>query len=54
MPYSDAARFALRGDALGRDEYKFLRDREWIPDPAAQEHVWNCYGTLNSVVEVKA
>jgi len=39
--------------APGRYEYKYVRDGEWIPDPLAQEHVWNRYGTLNSVLEVR-
>ncbi len=40
--------------APGRYEYKFVVDGEWMPDPLARENVWNCHGTLNSVVEVRA
>jgi hypothetical protein len=40
--------------APGRYEYKFVVGREWIPDPLARESVWNCHGTLNSVIEVRA
>ena len=40
--------------APGRYEYKFMVDGEWVPDPLAREQVWNQYGTLNSVVEVRA
>jgi 1,4-alpha-glucan branching enzyme len=38
--------------APGRHQYKFVVDGEWIPDPSAQEHVWNQHGTLNSVIEL--
>jgi 1,4-alpha-glucan branching enzyme len=37
----------------GRYEYKFWVDGEWIPDLLGYEVVRNCYGTLNSVVEVQ-
>ena len=40
--------------APGRYEYKFVVDGQWIPDPLADEHVWNHHGTLNSVIEVRA
>jgi 1,4-alpha-glucan branching enzyme len=40
--------------APGRYQYKFRVDGEWVPDPLAREQVWNQYGTLNSVVEVRA
>ena len=40
--------------APGRYEYKFLVDGQWAPDPRARENVMNEFGTLNSVVEVKA
>lgn len=40
--------------APGRYEYKFVVGGEWIPDPLARENVWNCHGTLNSVIEVRA
>ncbi len=38
----------------GRYQYKFLVDGEWIPDPNACENFVNQYGTLNSVVEIRA
>jgi 1,4-alpha-glucan branching enzyme len=38
----------------GRYEYKFLVDGQWMPDLHAAENVMNGYGTLNSVVEVRA
>ena len=38
--------------APGRYEYKFWVDGEWVPDPLAQEHVGNQFGTLNSVIKV--
>ena len=38
----------------GRHEYKFVVDGHWVPDPNAQQHEFNGYGTLNSVVEVRA
>ena len=37
----------------GRHEYKFYVDGEWVPDPLAQEQVFNQFGTLNSVIEVR-
>jgi 1,4-alpha-glucan branching enzyme len=40
--------------APGRYEYKFVVDGAWKPDPRASETVSNGFGTLNSVVEVKA
>jgi hypothetical protein len=40
--------------APGRYQYKFLADGEWLLDPAAQQNVPNEYGSLNSVVEVRA
>ena len=40
--------------APGRYQYKFLVDGDWIVDPAAQKNVPNDYGSLNSVVEVRA
>ena len=39
--------------ALGRYQYKFIVDGEWIPDSAAQQNVPNEHGSLNSVVEVQ-
>jgi hypothetical protein len=38
----------------GRYQYKFIVDGQWMPDPLARENVFNEYGTLNSVVEVRA
>jgi hypothetical protein len=38
----------------GRYEYKFVRDGEWMPDLLARENVLNGYGTLNSVIELRA
>jgi hypothetical protein len=40
--------------APGRYEYKFVRDGEWMPDLLTRENVLNGYGTLNSVIEVRA
>jgi 1,4-alpha-glucan branching enzyme len=40
--------------APGRYQYKFLVDGEWLLDPAARKNVPNEYGSLNSVVEVRA
>ena len=40
--------------APGRYQYKFIVEGVWIPDPLAQENVWNQHGTLNSVIEVRA
>lgn len=40
--------------APGRYEYKFIVDGQWTLDPQARESVWNCHGTLNSVVQVWA
>ena len=40
--------------APGRYQYKFIVDGEWLLDPAAQKNVPNEYGSLNSVVEVRA
>jgi Glycogen recognition site of AMP-activated protein kinase len=38
----------------GRYEYKFLVDGQWMPDLHAAENVMNDYGTLNSVMEIRA
>jgi 1,4-alpha-glucan branching enzyme len=37
----------------GRHEYKFWVDGEWVPDPLAQQQVFNQFGSLNSVIEVR-
>ena len=39
--------------APGRYHYKFVVDGRWKSDPAAQNHVPNEHGSLNSVVEVR-
>ena len=38
----------------GRYQYKFVIDGQWLHDPAARENVPNQYGSLNSVMEVRA
>jgi 1,4-alpha-glucan branching enzyme len=38
---------------LGRYEYKFVVDGNWLHDPDARENVSNIFGSLNSVVEVR-
>ena len=38
----------------GRYQYKFIVDGQWVPDREARESVFNEYGSLNSVIEVKA
>jgi 1,4-alpha-glucan branching enzyme len=40
--------------APGRYQYKFVIDGEWIADPAARENVPNEYGSVNSLLEVRA
>ncbi len=40
--------------APGHYQYKLIVDGEWIVDPAAQKSVPNGYGSLNSVIEVRA
>jgi 1,4-alpha-glucan branching enzyme len=40
--------------APGRYEYKFVVDGEWLPDVHASQTVLNQYGTLNSVLQVRA
>ncbi len=37
---------------LGRYQYKFVVDGEWVHDAAASENVRNHHGSLNSIVEV--
>jgi 1,4-alpha-glucan branching enzyme len=39
---------------LGRYQYKFIVDGEWIHDPAARENSPNSHGSMNSVIEVRA
>jgi 1,4-alpha-glucan branching enzyme len=38
----------------GRYEYKFVVDGKWKVDPRSQQFSPNAFGTLNSVIEVKA
>jgi 1,4-alpha-glucan branching enzyme len=40
--------------APGRYEYKFVIDGKWKIDPRAHQFSPNGFGTLNSVIEVKA
>ena len=39
--------------APGTYEYKFLVNGIWYTDHRADRQVMNCYGTLNSVIEVR-
>jgi len=39
---------------VGNYQYKFLVDGEWVLDPAAPKRIPNQYGSLNSVLEVRA
>jgi 1,4-alpha-glucan branching enzyme len=36
----------------GKYEYKFLIDGVWKEDPHNQETCFNCFGTLNSIVDL--
>lgn len=45
---------ATVGLVPGRYQYKFLVDGEWIADPTAQESVRNEFGSVNSVLQVRA
>ncbi len=36
----------------GRYEYKFFLDSRWVEDTPGAEHVLNCFGTQNYVLEV--
>jgi 1,4-alpha-glucan branching enzyme len=38
---------------IGRHEYKFIVDGNWVHDPDARENVPNSFGSLNSVLEVQ-
>ena len=38
---------------LGRYEYRFVVDGEWLCDPAATEQASNPYGDFNSVLVVR-
>ncbi len=37
---------------VGRYEYRFIADGEWMNDPRARESVQNAFGSTNSVVVV--
>jgi 1,4-alpha-glucan branching enzyme len=37
---------------VGRHEYKFVVNGDWVCDPAGTEQLGNGHGTLNSVIEV--
>jgi 1,4-alpha-glucan branching enzyme len=39
---------------VGRHEYKFVVDGNWVHDPDARENVRNSFGSFNSVLEVQA
>jgi hypothetical protein len=36
----------------GKYEYKFFVDGEWKEDPRNEQTCRNCFGTLNSILEV--
>jgi len=38
--------------SIGRYEYKFLVDGEWLHDPKNDQVCYNQHGTLNSVITV--
>lgn len=38
----------------GRYEYKFFVDGEWRMDDGREGRCWNCFGTLNSVIDVES
>ena len=38
---------------LGRYEYRFVVDGQWVDDPAATELIPNPFGTANAVLEVR-
>lgn len=38
---------------VGKHEYKFVVDGEWVPDPSCPRKVVNTFGTENSVLEVQ-
>lgn len=37
----------------GRYEYKFLVDGSWVNDPGCANSIGNCFGSQNSIIEVK-
>jgi 1,4-alpha-glucan branching enzyme len=38
----------------GRYQYKFVVDGQWLPDPNAHAFVPNDFGSLNSLIDVRA
>ena len=36
----------------GTYEYKFVVDGQWVEDPLNEQRCPNCFGTVNSVIEV--
>jgi len=36
----------------GKYEYKFLIDGEWKEDPESKEICPNCFGTMNSILDL--
>jgi hypothetical protein len=36
----------------GEYEYKFLVDGSWVEDPRNDKQSLNCFGTLNSVIQI--
>ena len=36
----------------GKYEYKFLADGQWVIDPQNKQSTMNCFGTLNSVIDL--
>jgi hypothetical protein len=38
----------------GRYQYKFVVDGQWLADSSASENVFNPFGSLNSVIEIRA
>jgi len=36
----------------GRYRYRFVKDGEWIEDPANANHALNPYGQMDSLIEV--
>ena len=51
---SDQGTYRLEFLPPGRYEYKFVIDGKWKIDPRAHQFSPNSFGTLNSVIEVKA
>jgi hypothetical protein len=38
----------------GLYQYKFVVDGQWLPDPNAHAFAPNGFGTVNSVIEIRA